>query len=1445
MNRRICCFTFLFSFFFIRGGAQVKYDAFHYGTEDGLPQKTVMDIIQDKKGFMWFSTWDGICSFDGNSFHAYKAVKNGRRLMKNKMYLDRYGFIWVRSHENDIYRFDPRHETFSTPNFTGILKKEKFLADSVIVTSSGTLWFINKHLGGICFKDSALTPTFIARRPNSRIHDVYVDKEQNSWLLTENGLYQLSSKPEIINAYFTNGQGFFCALETGREIFFASRAGRIYIYNKDSSKFRLVTVETTKAIHSLKKVDDNRLLIAASSNEFFIYDCRDGKIEKHKLPDVLGHQPVSILSVFIDHQKNAWFETNRPSDIFKFSTSSNTTKLFTVKRGDLTNDNSFSARFMIWEDINNHLWINPSDGVFSFYNAEKDQLMPVSDLYPSNPSYAAMVLYAAFSDKQGDLWISTRSQGLGKIVFSDPVFKTLTVNPGGDNNVRSILEDDQHRIWIATKGQKIAVYSPDLKKIGYVTEDGEIGTGKPLSGAAYTMMQDAHHNIWIGTKGNGVYKLIPGSSGKKFKISHFLKDKKDPYSLSDDKIYKIFADSRKRIWIGTYSGGLNLADNDIEGRFYNLKNTFTNYPVNYAFVRDIAEDRSGKLYVGTTQGLLVLSQNSGKNGLFGLKGYNQKLGSKGFSGLDVFNICTASNGKIYIAVFGGGMNVVAAKDAAGYPATFFNYSEANGLASNLTMQIKEDVQHRLWIISESDVTRFDQSSRSFENYNNINRLIKGEIFSEGGVIIARSGQIMLGTTGGLVVGDPYKIKKDTFKTYVALTGLQLANRNVPIGAGSILSQHIDDTKLLRLNYKQNFITLEFAALNFTDTKQIKYAYKLDGVDSSWVDTKERSAKYINLAPGNYTFHVRSTNGTGKWLDNDHMLEIKIVPAFWQTGWALLLYIVTGLAIIFFTARAAVLFFRMRDRLQLEREQTDMKTNFFTDISHEIRTPLTMVVSPVENILVNEQINPAVHHQLQLVLKNAKRMLRLVNQILDFRKIQNQLLYVSETAIGEYVSNIAVDFAESAKLEKINLEVNDRSRGQKIWVDPDSIEKMMFNLLSNAVKHTPPNKTIVVDIFRADSQIAIQVKDSGAGMSSEILKKLFSRFVSYHPDKNKPSTGIGLSIVKEIVERHGAKIEVNSEEKKGSTFTIFFQTGRAHFKDVENVIFSDTMKVPGAHLSQPHLLVPEQPEEPAGSDQETILLIEDDNDLREYIAGLLAKNYHLLQAGDGVSGLTIAQKETPDFIISDIMMPEMNGIEFLDELRKQPGTSHIPLIFLTAKTDPDTEITAYEHGADGFITKPFNTQMLKSRIKTIIEQRKRLYDSFHQQAESPNEKILAQPNNHFIDANKRFLSAVKTEIENNISDNEFNVDALISAMSTSRSVFVKKIKSLTGQSPIEFMRQVKIRYAAKLIDTQQHSIKEVSHLIGINDTKYFSQRFKEIMGVLPSEYKNKNAQGNSE
>lgn len=851
-------------------------------------------------------------------------------------------------------------------------------------------------------------------------------------------------------------------------------------------------------------------------------------------------------------------------------------------------------------------------------------------------------------------------------------------------------------------------------------------------------------------------------------------------------------------------------------------------------IRSISEDRGGMLYLGTTKGLVVFSAESAEKGLAKFRFYGPAPGSKGLSGSDIFDVCVTTDNHVYLAVSGAGLDLVAGKDAAGYPVSFYNYSTKNGLISDLTLQLKEDHDHRLWIVSESNLMRFNPRANSFENYPDIVKLLRNESFSEGGNITTASGKVLLGTTGGgFIVADPAKIKPDVFKPYMALTGFQLANRDVPVGPFSPLVKNIDDQQTIKLNYKQNFITIAFAALDLTNTKQLKYAYRLDGVDSNWVNTTEQSAKYINIAPGNYVFHVKSTNSKGIWLDNEHRLKIEIIPAVWQTWWAKVLYLIIGLGTVFLVSRWIIIFYRLKDRLQLEKEQTEMKSSFFTDISHEIRTPLTMIVAPVEQILEDPAISKHVNEHLQLVLKNAKRMLRLVNQILDFKKIQHQLLTVREIAIGNQVAAIASDFFVAAGLQGIELKINDQSNGQLIWIDTDSLEKMMFNLLSNAVKYTPKGGVIAVNIFPFDEKLAIQVKDHGRGISSEIIRKLFNRFVSFNSDKTKPSTGIGLSIVKEIVDRHGAEIKVESRENEGSTFTILFLKGTSHFLGLEHIAITEA----GADNDENAVEIPaDKPETHHHKTQETILLIEDEDDLRTYIANLLSNTYKVFQAGDGAAALDIALKEIPDFIISDIMMPKMNGLEFLKSLRSNSLTSHIPLIFLTAKADPDTEQAAYEQGADAFMTKPFSTRLLQARIKIIIAQRKRLYIGPAPKIVETKAGAKNQSSLRIVDLNERFLLKLKQEIEKNISNAEFSVDDLIAIMPMSRTVFVKKLKSLTGQSPVEYIRTVKIKHAANLIETNQYSIKEVSRMIGINDAKYFSQRFKEIMGMLPKEYK---------
>lgn len=1418
--------------------AQQKYDVEHYGTEDGLPQKTIMDVLQDEKGFIWLSNWDGISKFDGSEFHLYNLNKDNRRLMRNKMYLDKHGCIWIKSHENDIYRFDPRLEKFDDLKTAVHGKSGFYRPRKVLTTSSGKTWLFDDIKGSICFKDSAFKPLFFNVENhlllNNVVNSVYEDKEHNSWILTDNGLYLFSPDMQAGGSYFTSGTPFFSAIEVGNEIWFGSDKGNIQIYNKQTRTFRLLSTGANATINILKNIGNGRVLICSSGPAFFIYSKTTQSLTPFDLFALSDKKFGAILSAFVDHQLNIWIES-KFDGVIKFDPVTQKLKSYTIGFDDRRND-LYPPPFSIWQDVNDRIWINSAKGAFAMYNPQTDQLIPVGNML--QPNFSSM-LYAGFSDKQGNLWASTRTQGMAKITFSNTAYKFANINPDSNNNVRSIMEDNYHRLWVATKNQKINLYTPNLTSIGWLTENGSIGRGKPLGGIAYSMIQDAEANIWIGTKGKGVFKLVPDGSGKKYTVTHYVNNKADPYSLSDNRVYRIFADSRNRIWVATYGGGLNLLDQHTDGRFYNFKNQFNTYPIKQAYhVRSIAEDHSGKLYVGTTHGLMVLPADAAQTGLAGFKYYTQSTKSDGLGANDVYDICVTTNNDIYVATFGGGINKVIDKDAAGFPKSFFKYSTNNGLISNLVLQIKQDAQRQLWIVSESNLMRFNPDSKKFENYYDISKQIKGENFSEGGDISTSFGNIVLGTTGGFIAINTGQINADNFKPYMALTGLQLANRDVPIGYSSPLTQHIDDLKILELDHKQNFITLEYAALDFTATRQIRYAYKLDGVDSGWVETKEKSANYINLSPGKYIFHVKSTNSRGLWLDNEHTLPITIVPAFWQTSWALALYIIVALGLVIFIARSVIIFFRLKDRLALEHQQTEMKSTFFTDISHEIRTPLTMIVTPVENILEFEKIGDNVTQQLQLVLKNSKRMLRLVNQILDFRKMQHQLLSIQETKIGPFVTSIANDFLKTAATAGISFTINDETDGESIFVDRDGLDKMMYNLLSNAFKHTPTGGSISVNILVKGEKIAVQVADNGTGMPAEIIKKLFKRFVSYHTDKNKPSTGIGLSIVKEIIERHGATITVDSAENKGSIFTVLFLKGTAHFKNAENAVITNSDAPELGEKVSNGKLTTEQTDVTALN---SILLVEDDDDLRKYIAGLLINKYRLFEANNGQKALDIALTEVPDFIISDIMMPQMSGIELLRKIREQPTISHIPLIFLTAKVDRDTEISAYDLGADAYITKPFSAKLLQSRIKTILEQRKKLYlhlkdkDSAQQLPD-----VIRQPKNN--DLNQQFIATVKTEIERNISNHNFTVDHLISIMPMSRSVFVKKLKSLTGLSPIEYMRVIKFQHAAELISTNQYSIKEISHIIGISDTKYFSHRFKEIMGVLPSEYKKKAANG---
>lgn len=1458
--------TFLFLLLTFILNCQPKCFFEHYGSEDGLPQHNVTGILQDKKDFIWISTWDGLCKFDGYNFHTYKIQQGDYYHMRTNriesLHEDKYGFIWTLSYDKEAHRFDPSTERFMSLKSLDGYKKIAITTKKIKTMRSGKVWLLSDKMGCVCIIDSSFKAKVFnvenKQINGNLIYDIFEDSEYNSWILSDNGLYSFSKDGVTLTSYFSERaylesksvQDFYAVMELNNDIWFASNNGRIWIYNKLKKSFHLLEIPTKSKIKLLKNINNKDIFIGTENDGFFTYDISTkatGKYNVGAIGEVTGN---SIINCYVDKSGRVWIETDR-TGVSMFDIQNKKIKSYKAKT-ETPDTYIFPPGLLVIEDKRNRTWVQPRGGGFSLYDPVKDILIPFYN-EPDSPDWRfSNMLHAAFFDKQDNLWLSSRSYGLEKIIFNDNVFKSGIVNSNIhstiNNDIRFIFEDRNRNLWISSKSEKIYVYDSAHNELGYVCNDGTIGYGTPLEGVAYCIFQDSEGNIWIGTKGYGLFLLSPTSKALNFRVRQYKNSTDDLYSLSNDNIYSIYEDAQKRIWIGTYGGGINMMSNK-SGRFINYKNNLKGYPTQYGLqVRVVSSDRYGNICVGTTLGLIMFSADFDSVESIGYKFFTRIPGNNhSLTGNDIYDIFTSKDNTTYIATFGGGINEVSAVDKQGFPSKFISYTTKNGLPSDVALSIIEDNHGKLWITTEGFLTKFDPEIKSFQTFSEISRIIRGQNFSEGARCKLQSGIILFGYSRGFISINPDKVKNNTYKPYLALTKLQILNKDIKIDEQTILTRNIDDMKEITLMHNQNIFNVEFAALDYVDPQRILYAYKLEGFDKEWVvSNSQRLARYTNLSPGEYVFKVKSTNSDGVWVNNEHRLKIIIKPSFWQTGWAMIFYIILLSSLIYVVFRAIFIYYRLRDKVKLEYEQTEMKTKFFIDISHEIRTPLTMIVSPLQNIIDEREVSPKVQTQLNLVMKNADRMLRMVNQILDFRKLQKQKFNFEKITVGNFIIEVCEVFAKTAEVHGISMKINNLAKDAVIWGDRDSLEKLVFNLLSNAFKYSEPQagKEIQINIFEKDNCIAIQVKDEGTGMTEAVQNKLFTRFISYNVDKSKPSTGIGLSIVKEIADKHQAKIQVESEIGEGSCFTVLFSPEKDHVSTEAKNETLDNSSLNGSDSGMGDLsssLQSKNKGEVLSLKKElSVLIVEDDKDLCAFIESVLAPYYETVVAMDGKEGYRQTITVQPDIIISDIMMPGMSGVELLQKVRNNVDVSHIPIILLTAKTNIDSKLEGLTFGADDYITKPFNVRYLKARIDNIISQRKRLYQSYLNKGVSKVSVVEKDASQHrqltLTSRDEEFIEKVIAEVEKNLDNSDFVVEDLASVMAMSRSVFFKKLKSITGFAPVEFIRDIRIRHAAKLITTQQYTIKEAAFMSGISDIKYFNMWFKRIMEMTPSEYK---------
>lgn len=1441
--------------------AQYNFSFTHYTSDVGLSQNTITAMLKDRKGYLWLGTREGLNKFDGYNFTVLNSYNNNlSSLSSNRIRTikeDQWGYIWIKTYDDILYRLNvDTEELMRIPDEKGGYISHKI--KELYFLPSGTIWLSTFEQGCYSIKANAnkdmLTVDHFHEGNQKLIGNdvnlVLEDKDKNIWILTDTGITQITESGESKHHYPSSS--FFAGEETNKILLFASE-GSVLKYDKRTKSFEEILLSKNKKtpVSDIKALSAHKFVVATDGEGFYVLNSINNELRHFSKEHYSSIPTNQIKNIYVDRAGEVWLQIYDKGVIhFVPQTQKVECLLTNLSEGQVTNPNYF-----IFEDENDILWVQPYYGSFSWYDRAKGVLSPFRSLRSNEfNSLFDYGLNHILADPAGVFWLSSnRGNGFYKCTFLPDYFSHYLFEEqfiySISNEIRSIFEDREQRLWIACKDGKVHLFDKEKKKLGVLEKSGKIGDGEPLNALVYNIFQDSKGAIWLATKRNGIYRLqVDGKNS--FTIENFVHKPSDPYSPGNDDFYSITEDKKGRIWAGSYGAGLHLVTEE-KGRvrFMHSKNELSDYPIENCYrIRQVYPDSKGNIWVATTEGIVVfkdefeipseisfthLQSEENKNNLL--------------DAIDISCVYEDTEGKLWFGSLGNGLSGFKSpmKWDQDDKIEFKTFNYLNGMPNNIIYTILEDDKGYLWLTSENSIVKFNKRTAEIESFGKGDEIESVE-FSEASAAALHSGELCVGTKSGFYVFTPEKVKINPQNAPIVFNRLQLFNQDVKIGdKHSPLKRHIDRTEKLVLNHKQNVFTIEYATLDMRAPQNIQYAYLLRGFDADWNYVKnKRFATYTSLPPGNYTFLVRSTDGEGVWASNEKSMEIEILPSFWQSAWAKLLYVVL-LIIVFIVALYIVLtIYKLKSNVQLEQQITDLKLRFFTDISHELRTPLTLISLPVDDMLKEEDLKPEMKEQLTMVRHNLDRVTRLINQILDFRKVQNNKmrLKVEETDFGAFISSCCEGFHTIATEKNIVFQVVNEAEGIMVWIDRDRFDSIVSNLLSNAFKFTPSGKRITVRVSEEQGMAVLAVIDEGVGIAQDKINFIFDRFFSSPTIKNitQKSTGIGLDLVKKLVELHYGFINVESELNKGSTFEIRFPMGIDHFKEEEvDVIISD-LATPEVHAAPVSATTEEEVDH---KNLPLILIVEDNDDLRAFLAKDLQKKYQVEVAENGLIGWQKAQSLVPDFIVTDLLMPKLNGLELTEKVKNNDNTSHIPVILLTAVTDMDSKLSGMKVGADDYITKPFSAAFLNARIENLIEQRSKLQKAyrsklFSQSLHDSFEKVEEQS------PDEVFLENLIQIMNNNIENYNLNIDFLASELKMSRTVFFNKLKSLTGFSPVEFVREIRLQRASEYILNTNLNFSEIAYRVGFEDPRYFSRCFKQKFGKTPSEYRSATEEHNS-
>ena len=1310
---------------------------------EGLSQSTVFSIDQDKRGNMWFATYDGVNKYDGYAFTVYQHNEDD-----------------LNSIANDISRI------------------------------------------------------------------VKTDSQGRVWIGTRDGLSRYDEEKDIFQNFFYEKNGKHLQVngieEISPEQLLISTPEGLIMFDIKESKFIDDSFSTAmhKTIASTLYRQDDQIYIGTSTDGLYTYSITQKTFEK--VIPILGTK--QIQAILQQSPTRIWVATEG-AGLFLINPKTKEIKNYLHSP---SNPKSISSNYIrsLAMDSQNRLWIGTFNDL-NIYHEGTDSFASYSSNPVENGSLSQRSVRSIFMDSQGGMWLGTYFGGLN---YYHPIrnrFKNIRnipyKNSLSDNVVSCIVEDKDKNLWIGTNDGGLNLYNPITQRFtSYTLQEDESARGIGSNNIKAVYVDEKKSLVYIGTHAGGL-SILHRNSGQ---VENFNQRNSQ---LVNENVYAILPDGEGNLWLGTLSALVRF--NPEQRSFTTIEKEKDGTPVVSKQITTLFRDSHKRLWIGGEEGLSVFKQE-------GLD--IQKASILPVSNVTkLFTNCIyeASNGIIWVGTREG-FYCFNEKDKQ-----IKRYNTTNGLPNNVVYGILEDSFGRLWLSTNRGISCFNPETEKFRNFTESDGLQSNQ-FNTASYCRTSVGQMYFGGINGITTFRPELLLDNPYTPPVVITKLQLFNKVVrPDDETGILTKNISETKSITLKSWQTAFSIEFVVSNYISGQHNTFAYKLEGYDKEWYYlTDSRTVSYSNLPQGTYQFLVKAANSDGKWNPIPTALEIIVLPIWYKTWWALLIFFATFAGFITFVFR----FFWMRKSMeaQLEIERRDkehqeeinqMKMRFFINISHELRTPLTLILTPLQEI-INKISDRWTRNQLEYIQRNANRLLHLVNQLMDYRRAELGVfeLKAKKGNAHQLIQDNFLFYDKLARHKKITYTLHSELEDKEVLFDANYLELIVNNLLSNAFKYTESGQSITVTLKEENGWLLLQVSDTGIGIPINKQGKIFERF--YQIESEHVGSGIGLSLVQRLIELHHGRIELDSEENKGSTFSVYLPQDLSVYKPSElasNDEQNEEEQVYSTNSKAMYFIDTEKVEnesvESGDKKRGTILIVEDNNEIRRYLSNGLADLFNTLEAGNGEEALEKLKDNEVDVIVTDVMMPVMDGIKLCKNVKQNIRTCHIPVIILSAKTDIKDQMEGLQMGADDYIPKPFSLAILTTKIQNMMRTRRRMLDKYAKSLEVEPEKIT------FNAMDEALLKRAMAIVEKNMDNIEFSTDEFAREMNMSRSNLHLKLKAITGESTIDFIRKIRFNEAAKLLKDGRYTVAEVSTMVGFNTPSYFATSFKKYFGCLPTEY----------